>query len=63
MHIASALSIVRRAPVQSDAPAPQTRVRFLAPRPATKATWRAALPGAILLTVLALLGGLFPILF
>jgi hypothetical protein len=70
MHIASALTVVRRAPVQSDAPAPQA----LAPpssigmppiaTPATRApSWRTALPGAILIAALALLGGLFPILF
>jgi hypothetical protein len=73
MHIASALTVVRRAPVQSNAPAPRIRASYAMPVPSEQADsrapasrsshWRAALPGAILLAVLALLGALFPILF
>jgi hypothetical protein len=68
MHIASALTVVRRATVQSDSPGSR-RLRpgpalVLAPESAAlSAAWRRkVLPGAILLTLLILLGGLLPIL-
>jgi len=61
MHIASVQTLVRRAPVQSDVLA---SARFQAPEQAdsTRAWIRKVLPGALLLTVLVLLGGLFPVL-
>jgi hypothetical protein len=70
MHIASALTLVRRDSVQSDvAVARGGRVRAAVPfqTPETtslpRAQMRKLLPGAILVTVLVVIGGLFPILF
>jgi hypothetical protein len=70
MHIASGLALVRRDPAQSDAATARTRRMgwpgwLLTPdqADATRARLRKLLPGTILLTVLVLLGALFPILF
>jgi len=70
MHVASGLILVGRESVQSDVAAPRGR---RAPGPApfqsqqhadpTRARLRKILPGAILLTVLALIGGLVPLIF
>jgi hypothetical protein len=70
MHIASGLALVKRDPSQSDMAAVRTR-RVAGPRwlptpeqgDAIRARLRKMLPGAILLTVLVVLGALFPILF
>jgi hypothetical protein len=66
MHIANALTLVRRAPAQSEAPA-AAPFRAAGPtRTASRANgiWtRKALPGGILLTVLILLGALLPMVF
>jgi hypothetical protein len=70
MHIASGLALVRRDPAQSDiATARSGRLGGLVrwPTPeragAIRTRLRKILPGAILLTVLAALGAMFPILF
>ncbi|MGD0429968.1 MAG: hypothetical protein ABSA58_02645 [Acetobacteraceae bacterium] len=66
MHIASALTLVRRAPAQSEAPgaAPfQTREPTRTVVQTTGIWTRKALPGGILLTVLILLGALLPMVF
>jgi hypothetical protein len=70
MHIASGLTLVRRNPAQSEiANPPILRPGWLAwPRTperavAARAKLARILPGAVLLTALALLGALFPILF
>jgi hypothetical protein len=60
MHIASALTVVRRVPVQSDVPMARGHRATGQHR---DAGWRKIMPGAILLAVLVLLGGLFPALF
>jgi hypothetical protein len=70
MHIASGLALVKRNPAQSDIPiaragrAPRF-ARFRTPEQtgAIRAWLRKILPGAILLTVLVLLGALFPTLY
>jgi hypothetical protein len=63
MHIASALTVVRREQVQTGLPMSRGR-RPRAQKPAAGTVgWRKMIPGAILLTVLVLLGGLFPSLF
>jgi hypothetical protein len=72
MHIASALTLVRREPVQSEVPMPRGRglaavapdapLRTPLPIGAAHLRWREALPGTIVLTVLAVLGLVFPIL-
>ena len=54
MHISSALTLVRRAPAQSEEPAQVEPARSWA---------RKVLPGVILLIVLALLGALLPVGF
>ena len=70
MHIASGLALVKRDPAQSDRAAARTRRvagigRLLTSdqADATRGRLRKILPGAILLTVLVMLGALFPILF
>jgi hypothetical protein len=63
MHIASALTVVRRVPVQSDIPVARGHRVPGQDRETAAAGWRKIMPGAILLTVLVLLGGLFPFLF
>jgi hypothetical protein len=69
MRIASVLTVVRRESVQSDLSAARGRlVRDTAPfQPlnpdADRGRLRKLLPGVILLTVLALLGALFPVVF
>ena len=70
MHIASGPALVRRNPAQSDIanghpePAPGLTWRWTPDRvDATRARLRKILPGAVLLTVLVLVGALFPILF
>jgi hypothetical protein len=70
MHIASGLALVRRDPDQSDIAAGHPRrMGGLAWRwtpdhgGATRGRLRKMLPGAILLTVLVVLGAMFPILF
>jgi hypothetical protein len=70
MHIASGLALVRREPAQSDlanghpTPAPGLAWRWKPDRlGTTHGRLRKMLPGVILLTVLAALGAMFPILF
>lgn len=70
MHITRGLALVRREPVQSDIPAPRVWAtpdfagfRAWEQADATRVRVRKLLPGAILLTVLALIGALFPIVF
>jgi hypothetical protein len=70
MHIASGLALVRRDPARSDIRTTRARrmpslvwLRTPEQADATRARLRKMLPGAILLTVLAALGALFPILF
>jgi hypothetical protein len=67
MHIASGLALVRREPSQSDIATGRTRRLAWLRTPgwiaATRARLRKLLPGVILLTVLVVLGALFPILF
>ena len=60
MHIASGFALVRREPAQSDVASGLTSPERLN---ATRTWLRKILPGAILLTVLAALGALFPIVF
>lgn len=62
MHIASALTLVRRAPAQSEAPFQTPEATRTVAR--TTGLWtRKALPGGILLTILILLGALLPVVF
>jgi hypothetical protein len=64
MHIASGLTLVRRDPAQSDGRTPRRAwLRILDQAGTTYARVRKMLPGAILLSVLAALGAMFPILF
>jgi hypothetical protein len=66
MHIASALTLVRRAPAQSEAPgaAPFQTAELTRTVARTTGIWtRKALPGGILLTILILLGALLPVVF
>jgi hypothetical protein len=58
MHISSALTLVRRAPAQSDTQGPARDNAG-----PTGGRMRKAVPGLILLTILALLGALFPMIF
>lgn len=69
MHIASGLTLVRRDPAQSNGHGPEDRPRGRTwlPEPeqadALRTRLRKLLPGVILLTLLAALGALFPIVF
>ena len=78
MHISSALTLVRRAPAQSDTPGAQGNAQGNAQgcgelrsvpsqTPEQTGTTRArvwsALPGGILLAILVLLGALLPVVF
>ena len=64
MHISSALTLVRRAPAQSAVPESRDHGRASpVPAPAKTAWARKALPGGVVLTLLAILGALFPIVF
>jgi hypothetical protein len=65
MHIASGLAVARREPTQADVPMSREGSIPIARHPAETAAvrWRKAMPGAILLTILVVLGGLFPIIF
>jgi hypothetical protein len=70
MHISSALTLVRRAPAQSDAPRSQECGQLgsiplkTAEQTGNPAAWLArALPGGILLAILVLLGALAPMIF
>ncbi len=63
MHIASGLAFVRRETAQSDVVTEARWSRTPEQRNVTRAWLRKILPGTILLTVLVLLGALFPILF
>ena len=67
MHIASGLTLVRREPAQSDIATRRTAQAAWLRTPdqvdAIRVRLRKMLPGAILLTVLVVLGALFPVLF
>ena len=67
MHIASGLTLVRRDPAQSDIATGRPAGRAWSRTPeqvdAIRGRLRKMLPGATLLTVLVVLGALFPILF
>jgi hypothetical protein len=67
MHIASGLTFVRRHPAQSDSVGQRVGglawLRTPEQIDAIRAWLRKMLPGAILLTVLVVLGALFPIVF
>jgi hypothetical protein len=70
MHIASGLALVRRDPAQSDKATARTRrvirlgwLRTPEQHGAMRSRLRKILPGAILLTILVVLGAMFPILF
>jgi hypothetical protein len=67
MHIASGLTFVRRHPAQSDSVGQRVGglawLRTPEQIDAIRAWLRKKLPGAILLTVLVVLGALFPIVF
>ena len=70
MHVASALTFVRRSPALSDVPgSPSNATPSPSPHPTpvgaepTRIWARKALPGGILLAVLVLLGALFPMIF
>ena len=74
MHISSALTLVRRAPAQSDTPGDQGKAQECgelrsvpSQTPEQSGTTRArvwnALPGGILLAILLLLGALLPVVF
>jgi hypothetical protein len=70
MHISSALTLVRRAPAQSDAPQSKEcgELGSIPLKTAKQLTipnaWVArALPGGILLAILVLLGALAPMIF
>jgi len=66
MHISSALTLVRRAPVQSEVAMPRGQAVHgrLPVQAQPSGHWlKRALPGLILLTVLVLLGALFPVIF
>ena len=67
MHIASGLTFVRRDPAQSDVATGRTRrlAWVWTPERATtiRARLRKLLPGVILISMLVVLGAVFPILF
>jgi len=67
MHIASGLTFVRRHPAQSDSVGQRVGglawLRTPEQIDAIRAWLRKMLPGAILLTMLVVLGALFPIVF